>query len=577
MCGIFCYFCRAAGPKSKPKPKPKGEIVDAALETQHRGPDETHIIHGRLESGCIDKYHLIFHRLAVNGLSPESGQPLVYPPNEPTSYLLCNGEIYNYRDLIDKYQLHEKYDSSSDCEIILHLYELYHQGVIASLETMLMELRGVFAFTILDTKRNCVMIARDPLGVRSLYYSVDSAGYGICSELKGLYPLADSASITQFPGGCYGLLNYNRSEQLVISRYYDVRVLPNVRTMESEDQVCEKIVELLNQSVRRRIMCDRKTADGQPAIGAYLSGGFDSSAIAGLLTSIYPGKLHTFSIGFQNAPDLLAARKVSEYIGSEHHEVVVTEDEMTELLDRLPATIESYDTTTNRASAFMLRLSEYIRDNTDIIVVYSGEGSDELFGSYLYFHNAPNDEAFHNETIRLLHDLQYFDLLRGDKSSAAAGLEIRVPFLDVDFVEYAKCIPVNMKMRNGIEKYILRKAIANTGLIPDEICWRTKEAMSDGVSLNERSWSTIIQEKVVREAQRHKQYVVHSEHVQDPVDPVDLEKQWFKRQFNRAYPGCEGVIPYEWLPKWCGDVKDASARILDVYKKNKRQGIEFTT
>jgi asparagine synthase (glutamine-hydrolysing) len=319
-------------------------------------------------------------------------------------------------------------------------------------------------------------------------------------------------------------------------------------------------------------MCDRKTISGQPAIGAYLSGGFDSSTIVGLLSRIYPGKLHTFSIGFENAPDLLAARKVADYVGSQHHEVVVTEDEMLELLHRVPKIIESYDVTTNRASAFMLKLSEYIRDKTDIIVVYSGEGSDELFGSYLYFHLAPDPEAFKEETIRLVHDLQYFDLLRGDKSSAAAGLEIRVPFLDIDFVEYVKTIPPSLKMHKGIEKYILRKAISDIRLIPSEICWRTKEAMSDGVSVESRSWSTIIQDHVFKENHRSmlvRCQPIHSrgEYVHDlEADKVQMEKEWFKRAFSHAYPGCEGTIPYDWLPKWC-DIKDSSARALKLYKQ----------
>lgn len=565
MCGIFCYFNRAG------KVKCKQDIVNAALKTQHRGPDETHIIHGRCgSSNVVDNYHLIFHRLMVNGLSPESGQPLVYPPTEPKCYLLCNGEIYNYKELIVEYGLEDVYDSSSDCEIILHLYQLARKGKIESWGDMLMKLRGVFAFTILDTENNTIFMARDPIGVRSMYYSVDDEGYGVCSELKSLYPLAEASSITQFPAGSYGLINYSITDVLSITRYYSVYADPKpMLDMESvsEEKVASEIVRLLKQATTRRIMCDRKTSDGQPAVGAYLSGGFDSSAIAGLLSSIYPGKLHTFSIGFEDAPDLIAARKVAAYIGSIHHEVIVTESEMLKLLERVPMTIESYDTTTNRASAFMIRLSEFIRDNTDIIVVYSGEGSDELFGSYLYFNNAPSDEEFHNETLRLVNDLPAFDLLRGDKSSAAAGLEIRVPCLDIDFVQYACRIPPCMKMKDGIEKYIFRKAISDTGLIPNDICWRTKEAMSDGVSLCNRSWSKIIQDEVVRETQNHHKYVSHINcDKRFDIDPIELEKAWLKRKFSSAYHGCEGTIPYEWLPKWCNDAKDASARTLDVYR-----------
>lgn len=569
MCGTFCYLCRTGS-----SPKCKQTIVNAALRTQHRGPDETHIIHGRLHGTIVDRFHLIFHRLMVNGLSPESGQPLVYPATgstAPKRYLLCNGEIYNFKELIRKYKLESVYDSSSDCEIILHLYELYLTHQINTLSDMIMEMKGEFAFVLVDMEKCHIVAARDPLGVRSLYYSIDQDGYGFCSELKSLYPLASPASISQFPAGCYGVLNagepWTCSEQLQITRYYDVRA-PRIFTINSMQEVSLELFRLLKQAVERRLMCDRQTMAGQTAIGAYLSGGFDSSAIAGILASIYPGKLHTFSIGFCDAPDLLAARKVAKYIGSIHHEVVVTEDEMIALLQEVPEIIESYDVTTNRASAFMLRLSRYIREHTDIIVVYSGEGSDELFGSYMYFHNAPSHTEFHAETIRLLHDLQYFDLLRGDKASAAAGLEIRVPFLDIDFVEYAISIPPHMKMYDGIEKYVLRHALAQTGLIPYDICWRTKEAMSDGVSLVSRSWSTVIQDYVTSGQQTRDRYVRLPDLDRHyAMDPISAEKQWFRSAFNSAYPGCEHTIPYEWLPKWCGDVKDASARVLEIYKK----------
>lgn len=536
MCGIFCYYC---------KNNDNLEIVNAALKTQHRGPDQTHIINGNCNQY---KYHLVFHRLTVNGLSPESGQPLV----SSTCYLMCNGEIYNYRELIDKYDLHNVYKSSSDCEIIIHMYQLVQKGVISTIGDMLSELRGVFAFVILDTEKQQLVTGRDPLGVRSMYYTTSGDAIGLCSELKSLYPISNPNNIKQFPGGCYGVY---RDGILSINRYYDVRTSKVIDN--TENDICRQLKQLLTQSVKRRLMCDRKMKDGKPAVGAYLSGGFDSSAIAGLLAKFYPGKLHTFSIGFKDAPDLVAARKVAKHIGSEHHELVVTPEEMLQVLKRTPKTIESYDTTTNRASAFMLRLSEYIRDTTDIVVVYSGEGSDELFGSYMYFHNAPDSESFHMETLRLLHDLQYFDLLRGDKSSAAAGLEIRVPFLDIDFVNYATTIDPEFKMYNGVEKYILRKAVSELDIIPEEICWRTKEAMSDGVSLESMSWHTIIQNAEVKVKTQS----------ETNIDPIKAEQDMLMKLFKQEYDGCEDTIPYLWMPKWSGDSRDASARTLDVYGK----------
>ena len=561
MCGIFSYFSKISGHNLTKK-----AVVDAALKIQHRGPDETHIIHGKVnQPSDFDKFHLIFHRLMVNGLSPESSQPIVYPHGKPRYYLLCNGEIYNYKDLIKKYSLESQYHSSSDCEILLHLFHLVNNKKL-TMEEMLLELRGVFAFIILDVESKKITVARDPIGIRSLYYSYDNNGFGICSELKGLYDICEPSSINQFPAGCYGIVNMNESESssLNVYRYYDVTA-PTSYSTDSMEIVAENLLSILETSVSRRIMCDRTTDNGVPAVGAYLSGGFDSSAIACLLSKIYPGQLETFSIGFKDAPDLINARKVAESIGSKHHEVIVTEEEMLAYLKNVTYQIESYDVTTNRASSFMMKLSEYIRDNSDVIVVYSGEGSDELFGSYLYFHNAPSSTEFNSETIRLVKDLQYFDVLRGDKASAVAGLEIRTPFLDIDFVNYVKTIPPEYKLHNGVEKYVLRKALE--GVLLDEICWRTKEAMSDGVSLHNRSWSEIIQEFISNEQVGHHQYVNNPYGTQSSYSNAELEKAWFKRIFCTFYPGCEHTIPYDWLPKWCGDVKDSSARVLNVYKE----------
>lgn len=554
MCGIFCYFDKAdSGTRGIPE-----HIVNAAMLIQHRGPDTTQML-VLPEAKGWNKQYAVFHRLAINGMTPESGQPLFYPIHDPTVYLLCNGEIYNFRDLIQQYGITD-YHSGSDCEIILHLYAHYketHTDLTAEiLAEMVSQLHGEFAFTLIDRTSGLVLLGRDPLGVRSMYYSVDDRGYGVCSELKGLYPLADPATIHQFPAGSIGILQPGKQEVTIV-RYYNTVVTGLPESKDDLETIISKLQITLVDAVLKRLMCDRHRKNGDASIGAFLSGGFDSSMIAGILSKLYHGKLHTFSIGFKDAPDLLAARQVAKFIGSEHHEVVVTEDEMMEVLGRVTRTIESYDVTTNRASAFMLKLSEYVRDNTDIAVIYSGEVSDELFGSYMYFHNAPDSDSFQQETLRLMRDLQYFDLLRGDKSSAAAGLEIRVPLADVSLLDLVISISPELKLANGTEKYIVREAVFRMGVIPDQICWRTKEAMSDGVSLHQRSWSVIIQEMAVAE--------LAAQGVHD-INPVEAERQWFMKKFKSHYAGCEHTIPYYWLPKWCGDVTDASARTLDVYK-----------
>ena len=607
MCGIFAYFPRNLGYKGTClcNGKQKELVVQSALKIQHRGPDETHIIHGPDPSF---PYHLIFHRLMINGLSPESGQPFVYPAStsggeRPELYLMCNGEIYNYQELIEEHDLLPEYHSSSDCEVILHLYRKF------GIEKTLNLLDGVFALVLVDLAARQVYIARDRMGVRSLYYSADDAGVGVCSELKGLYGLCESSTINQFPLGCYGVLPASL-DTLSIKRYYSLEEtvgpcesqsgpMPDVHTphlqpdaieQETIDTICAKLSVLLKNAVIKRMLCDRQTHGGEPAIGAYLSGGFDSSVVAGLLADNFPGKLRTFSIGFKDSPDLLAARKVAAYIESDHYEYVVTEQQALEALAKMPGIIESPDATTNRASTFMWMLSKKIREISDLVVVLSGEGSDEASGSYMYFHNAPSKDAFQGESYRLLYDLIFFDYLRGDKCSAAAGLEIRAPFTDQKFLEYYMSIPVEYKLYHGIEKYILRLCVTEKymtnkhgkALLPDEIIWRPKEAMSDGVSKHQRSWSQVIQEHVTGssssaqpDASTASKPRVHfgpdvCQHggLAPVLSAAKKERAWFQRVFSTAYPGCEHTVPYDWLPKWCGDVEDASARVLSVYRTN---------
>jgi asparagine synthase (glutamine-hydrolysing) len=325
----------------------------------------------------------------------------------------------------------------------------------------------------------------------------------------------------------------------------------DVPTIDVPANVCYgKLHRLLTQAVEKRLMCSRThIATCAPTIGAYLSGGFDSSAIAALLRKMLPFKFDTFSIGFEGSPDLFYARKVADYIGSNHHEYIITEAEALAAIPDVIRAIESYDITTVRASTMMYLLSKYIKRDTNVVVMFSGEGSDEASGSYRYFHNAPNPVEFHQETERLLKDLCYFDNLRADKSSAAWGLELRVPFLDIEFLQYYMTLPASLKTQNGLEKYLLRKAME--GYLPNSVLYRPKEAMSDGVSLHGRSWSTIIQEEAMR--------------CLGTSNGLLAEKSLYLSLFQKYYAGCEAQIPYYWLPKWCGDVQDPSARVLSIY------------
>ena len=266
----------------------------------------------------------------------------------------------------------------------------------------------------------------------------------------------------------------------------------------------------------------------------------------------------------KDSPDLLAARIVATAIKSVHTEYIVTPEEMLAELENTIYDVETYDITTIRASTMMRMLSKFIARDTDIVVVFSGEGSDEASGSYIYFHNAPSSSEFHNETVRLLEDLHYYDVKRGDKCTACAGLEIRVPFLDRDFIEYYMSIDPKLKQpRNGVEKYLLRKAFAtdSTCKLPAEIIWRTKEAFSDGVSTQTDSWYQIITKHV--NTLEIDSSVYNTEHCR----PQTRESAYYRSVFNKFYPHAEHVIPYMWLPKWSGNITDPSARVLEIYNK----------
>jgi asparagine synthase (glutamine-hydrolysing) len=519
MCGIFY---------TNEEPDDQSPTAQTSINSlRHRGPDKSTTV--VLPSGAI----LGFHRLMINGQSAASDQPL----HRNGNYLLCNGEIYNHEALQVKYGV--TCLTGSDCEIILHLYEkIGFRATVA-------ELDGEFALVLVTP--NTVYAARDPYGVRALYLAVEGTRFGLASENKGLYPLFKPENIIQFPPGC--IQEFDPFDSTGIPGAPEQYYTFNHEIKPPQVEVIPELRKRLIKAVVKRMMCGRTDDAGLPAIGAYLSGGFDSSAIAAILQREFPGQLHTFSIGFANSPDLLYARKVAVHIRSNHHEVILTEAEALAAIPEVIRMIESYDTTTVRASTMMYLLSKYISENTQVKVMFSGEGSDEASGSYRYFHNAPNSTEFHAETLRLLRDLCYFDNLRADKSSAAWGLELRVPFLDLDFLAYYMTLDPALKTQNGLEKYALREAVKD--YLPADVLYRAKEAMSDGVSCHGRSWSTIIQQEAMR--------------ITGLTDGLAAEKAFYLNTFKRFYAGCEAQIPYYWLPKWCGDVQDPSARILPIY------------
>ncbi len=501
MCGIFLY---------------RGTTIDSkTLQTlsdklTKRGPEQT-------SEYKINNILMKFYRLAINGIT-NGFQPFV----KDKVVVMCNGEIYNYKELIRVENL--EVSTESDCEVILHLYLKYK-----NLETVLNKLDGVFALTIYDENQDTVYVARDPYGVRSLYIGSNDTDYIITSEMKSI---PSDYYIMQFPGG-----NYWSDKTSFFTKWY---------TRSELEVSIHSIYKKLDNAVQKRLLSNRP-------IGCLLSGGLDSSIIAYLLSKYIPN-LHTFSIGLEGSTDLYYAKKVAEHLKTNHHEIKLTKEEFLNTIPEVIQQIESYDTTTVRASTPMYLLCKYIKENTDIKVIFSGEGSDEICGSYLYFHNAPSDSEFQEETERLLDDIYYFDGLRSDKCISAHGLEARIPFLDKDFVNYFVNISAKLK-RNSVEKYILRNAFKSC--LPDSVLWRTKEAFSDGVSHTNNSWHHIIQEYI-------KDIPVNEIKYNHNIPILD-ESKWYRSIFSEHYPNQDKVIPYYWLPKWSGEIHDPSARNLHNY------------
>lgn len=543
MCGIFAFLQNLNGTVTN---KDQLLQISVALKSKHRGPDNTVI----MPIGPKSNNLFVFHRLSIMDTSMEGAQPMMHP-NDSNIILMCNGEIYNNLQLKEKYKIKTK--SGSDCEVILHLYQMF------GIEKTVKLLDGVFAFIIYDGNTNTFYAGRDSIGVRSMYigYTKDNS-IVISSELKSVSPLCLTSR--HFMPGTWWCSKkprkFNFFNRLQFSYYTTLSA-----TDYSELEVSKKVVSLLETAVHKRMMSERE-------IGCFLSGGLDSSLVTALVAKEYddPKKLHTYSIGMEGSTDLYYADMVAKYIGTTHHEVIVTEDDMLQAIPEVVRMIESYDTTTVRASTPMYLLSKWIKQNTNTTVVFSGEGSDELSGSYMYFHNCPNVRAFQTETSRLVQDLFYFDVLRCDKSVAGAGLEPRVPFLDMDFINYYMQIPPEYKLpRNGIEKYFLRKAFEPLNLLPSEVLWRTKEAFSDGVSAVENSWNTIIKHFV--DKQITDETFTWQKDLYNENTPSLKETLFYRRIFDEEYPNCAHLVPYYWLPKWTDDVDDPSARVLSVYNK----------
>jgi asparagine synthase (glutamine-hydrolysing) len=578
MCGIsFIQNFISSSPESLKKYK-KSLLDNIKIyqndfqKISHRGPDNSLFLNDTTQM-YSRSYHMFwgFHRLSINGQTPQSNQPFFIK----NCRLICNGEIYNFRSLIKEYALENEYSSGSDCEIIIHLYKKI------GIRDMLRRLDGVFAFVLHDYDTNTTYVARDPVGVRSLFISgydhTYSNSLAVSSELKAINECFRPYA-KQFPPGCYAMYSKNTTfdnkntpclnfysyyENVSISQdnaTLEVKRVYNYPTVEdSEETVCENIATLFEEAVVKRLMSDRK-------VGALLSGGLDSSSVVAIMCRHMPAKdLNTYSIGLKGSTDLAWARKVADYLGTNHHEVCLSEDEFLDAIKYTIYQIESYDTTSVRASVPNYLVSKYIAENTEDCVIYCGDMSDEIFGSYRGFMKAQNEEEFKRENERMVRDVCYFDLLRSDKSISGAGLEARVPFADKKFLQYVMSIPPRYKMfdDNRIEKYIFRKAF--NGILPDDILWRRKEAFSDGVSGHERSWFQIIRDYIDKQVTEDEYHNASCHNASYHNAPYDKESFYYRKIFNTFYEGCEKTIPYFWRHPFCEE-KDPSARLLTCYK-----------
>jgi len=543
MCGIFAYL--ATGIISDTELQ---SINVEGMKCKKRGPDNT------VTRTIDNNKFLMFHRLKINDISELGNQPIVHPEDFNIT-VICNGEIYNWKKLADENNF--KTRSTSDCEIIVHMYKKY--GIKKTIES----LDGVFAFVLIDKTKNMIFAGRDPIGVRSFYIGTSEKALVMASECKNLDNLCDS--IIQFKPGTFICLKESELpkniEDIKFQRYYDM-VYKLVNT--NEEDIMKQIREKMDESITKRLLSDRP-------IGCLLSGGLDSSLITALVVKKFKRPIKTFSVGLEGAVDLVYARKVAEFLGTEHQELIISYEDMFNAIPEVIREVETYDITTVRASTPMYLLSKYIKENTDITVLFSGEGSDEASGSYLYFHNAPDEQAFQEEILRLMKDLSYFDVLRCDKSTAETGLEVRVPFLDKQFLEFYLGIAPKFKIPKNypMEKYLLRKAYDNQDLLPKEVLWRTKEGMSDGVSSQKKAWYEIIQDRIDvlisdEEFLNNKCKYTHN-------TPEIKEAYYYRKIFEETFKNRSSILPYYWLPKWSGNVIDPSARVLNVYSQENNE------
>ncbi|WP_462345927.1 asparagine synthase B [Coprobacter fastidiosus] len=531
MCGIVAVLDIASGDVTKLR----SQVLKMSDKLRHRGPDWSGIYTG-------EKAILAHERLSI--VDPQSGgQPL--KSKDGKIILTVNGEIYNHLAIREQLKGEYEFQTGSDCEVILALYR--KKGI-----HFLEDLNGIFAFVLYDEEKDEYLVARDPIGVIPLYIGTDNAGHiMVASELKALEGYAVHYE-PFLPGHYY----YSKEKKQV--RWY-------VRDWMGYDAVKDNPVDIsdlkrsLEAAVQRQLMSD-------VPYGVLLSGGLDSSIISAIAkkyaakriendskTDAWWPQLHSFAVGLKGAPDLKAAKKVADYIGTVHHEINYTVQEGLDAIRNVIYYIETYDVTTVRASTPMYLLARVIK-SMGIKMVLSGEGADEVFGGYLYFHKAPDAKAFHEETVRKISKLYLYDCLRANKSLSAWGVEGRVPFLDKEFLDVAMRLNPEAKMSPGkvIEKKILREAFSD--MLPDEVVWRQKEQFSDGVgyswidSLKQLTSNLVSDEEMAHASEKF------------PVQtPMNKEEYYYRSVFEELFPSRSAALTVPSVPSVACSTAEALA------------------
>lgn len=561
MCGIFSFI--NLNPDKDLDDTKKKLLKMYADHGKKRGPENDsweNFSHGTLG----------FYRLAINGLDDLSNQPF----KKDDCILICNGEIYNYKKLYQKLNIPQK--TNSDCEVIIDMYKTY--GIEYTLEN----LDGVFAFILIDSKNEHIYVARDPYGVRPLYFCYNNDHLYFSSEFMQINIWCSSISnYGQFTPGSFTKIDLSskKKENKMYSNFpLQVNNIPPVPIGKDAllslllSDACSTIFNCLCSAVQKRV------DNTERPIACLLSGGLDSSLIASIVRTILPSniELETYSIGLPGGEDLKYASLVAKHIGSKHTEIIVSEQEFLDAIPKVISLISSYDTTTVRASVGNYLIGKYISQNSKAKVIFNGDGADELMGGYLYFHNCPSSQTFDFECKRLLKNIHFFDVLRSDRCISCHGLETRTPFLDRSFVNAYLEIPDFIRNHNEtgkIEKYLLRRSVEvnEPSLLPKEVLWRKKEAFSDGVSSMAKSWYELIQEHVESKN----------------IDFASIECKWnnnltttneqkyYRQIFEQYYPDNSSIVPYYWMPKFC-EANDSSARTLKIYNKKSNNNLNET-